>query len=149
MAYNVYLKLAGVTGDCADERRKGWIEIDSFSQSLHRAGPEPEAPSQHDLNIARMADASTPVLARACAEGRHFPEAVIEFCRREGGREVFLELRLTDVQIQSYSLSGGPAGDVRAPYENLFVRVGKVEWVSRTEGGAVSATWVSRELATR
>ena len=129
MKYLAYLKLEGISGDCDDAAHKDWMPIDSFSQSL--VGPQERGGGTHlsDVAFNRMSDRATPLLARATAEGRHFKEAVLELCLTEGSKPKYLELRLSNVRITNYSLSGSPQSDVRTPYENLMLSFEKIEWL--------------------
>ena len=129
MSYAAYLKLEGIAGDCAEASHRGWISIDSFSQSL--VGPQERGTRTHlsDVALNKQVDRSTPLLARATAEARHFKEAVLELCTNEGSKPKFMELRFTNVRISNYALAGTPQHDARTPYENLMLCFEKVEWL--------------------
>jgi type VI secretion system Hcp family effector len=128
MGYATYLKLDGISGECAEEAHRGWLVVDSFSHSVCGAQSQGGQVSLADLSIAKFVDRATPLLARATAEGRMFKEAVIELCRTDDTKGKFMELRLSGVRVTSHSLSGGPQSDVRTPYENLSLGFDKIEW---------------------
>jgi len=129
MSYIAYLKLEGIAGECADAAHKDWMILDSFSQSL--AGPQERGGRTNlsDFAINKLVDRSTPLLARATAEGRHFKEAVLELCTNEGSKPKFMEIRFTNVRVSSYGFSGAPQSDARTPYENLTLHFEKIEWL--------------------
>jgi len=128
MGYTTYLKLDGVTGECAEETHRGWLGVDSFNHSLSGA-LQGAAAAAADVSIAKFVDRTTPLLARATLEGRIFPEAVIELCRTDGTKARFLELRLSRVRVTMHTLSGGgPQADVQTPYENFMLGFEKIEW---------------------
>jgi type VI secretion system secreted protein Hcp len=129
MSYVAYLKLEGIAGDCADPARRGWMAIDSFSHSL--VGPQEQGARTHlsDLAFNKLVDRATPLLARATAEGRHFKEAILELCMNEGSKSKFMEMRLTNVRVSNYAVSGSPQSDARTPYENFMLSFEKVEWL--------------------
>jgi len=129
MSYVAYLKLEGIAGDCADPARRGWMAIDSFSQNL--VGPQERGGRTHlsDVAFNKLADRSTPLLARATAEARHFKEAVLELCTNEGSKPKFMEIRFENVRISNYAISGSPQSDTRTPYENFMLSFEKVEWL--------------------
>ena len=129
MSYSAYLRLEGIAGECADAAHKDWMTIDSFSQSL--AGPQERGGRTNlsDFALNKLVDRSTPLLARATAEGRHFKEAVLELCTHEGSKAKFLEIRFTNVRISAYGFSGAPQADARTPYENLSLHFEKIEWL--------------------
>jgi type VI secretion system secreted protein Hcp len=130
MGYQLYLRIPGIPGGCAEEHHADWIELEAFSQSLSQTGEEFAGDVHQDFSLTKMVDRSTPLLARSCAEGRRFAEAVLEVCRREGERECFMTLRLWDVRLIHHSMSGSSvAGDPSVgPYESLSLRYAKVEW---------------------
>jgi type VI secretion system secreted protein Hcp len=137
MGYTTYLKLDGIPGECAEEAHRGWLAVDSFSHSVSNH-PQGNGATLGDLSIAKFVDRSTPLIARATAEGRLFQEAILEICRTDGSRARFLEIRLGKVRVTMHSLSGGPQADVRTPYESINLSYEKIEWLY--EPGAFSPT---------
>ena len=129
MSYLAYLKLEGIAGDCDDARHREWLVLESFNQNV--CGPQDREgrTSMSDLAVTRFADRATPFLARATAEGRHFKEALIELCLPEGAKPKFLEIRLTNVRVTNYGISGSPRTDTQTPYENLMLGFDKIEWM--------------------
>ena len=124
MGYLSFLKIEGVRGGCTDEFHPGWLDLVSFSQSL--AGTE--GLFHHDICIAKLADRSSPTLAAAVCAGRHFSKAMIQLCPEGEPGRPFMELRLEDVTLLGYSLSGGAQMSEGAPFENFNLRAGHVEW---------------------
>jgi len=129
VSYHAYLKLEGIAGDCAEPGHKDWMVIESFNQNVNGPQERGGRTAMSDVAITKYADAATPLLARATAEGRHFKEAVIELCVPDGAKPKFLELRLTNVRVTNYGLSGSPQSDTRTPYENLMLGFDKIEWL--------------------
>ncbi len=129
MSYVAYLKLEGIAGECGDSSHKDWMLVDSFSQSV--AGPQERGGRTmlSDFAINKLVDRSSPALARATAEGRHFKEAVLELCTNEGSKPKYMEIRFTNVRLTSYGFSGSPQSDAKTPYENMTLHFEKVEWM--------------------
>lgn len=157
MGYNTYLKLDGVAGECTEEEHRGWMALDSFSHSVCGQQPNGGQVTMSDLSISKFVDRSTPLVARATAEGKVFRDAVIELCRADGSKAKFMELRMTKVRLTMHSISGGPQGDVRTPYESLTLAFDKIEWnyfpaafePTREAAAEVRAGWSAQEaLAT-
>ena len=157
MGYATYLKLDGITGECAEEAHRGWMSVDSFNHTLCGAQPQGNAAALADLSIAKYVDRTTPLLARATVEGRMFQEAVIELCRTDGAKAKFMELRLSRVRVTMHTLAGGPQADVQTPYENFSLSFEKIEWnyfpaafeAKREAAAEVRAGWSSQSaLAT-
>lgn len=124
MGYLSFLKIEGIRGGCLDEQHVGWMDLMSFSQSL--AGSD--GPVHHDISIAKLADRSSPDLASAVCSGRHLSRVMIQLCPEGEPGRPFMELRLEDVILLGYSLSGGPQMAESAPFENFNLRAGRVEW---------------------
>jgi type VI secretion system Hcp family effector len=105
------------------------MSIESFNQNV--CGPQERGgrTTMTDVAVARLADRATPQLARATAEGRHFKEAILELCLPEGAKAKFMEIRLANVRITSYGISGAPQNDARTPYENMMLQFEKIEWL--------------------
>jgi type VI secretion system secreted protein Hcp len=147
MGYNAFLKLEGVTGECSDDRYRGWIDVVSFSHGVHRQGAADRVDHQ-DLSVIKYSDRCSPLLALACCEGRHFREARLVVARPEGAKTRFMEMVLTDVVISSYRPGGSVNGmDVR-PVEEISLHYGKIEWIwvpaafePGREGEEVKTSW--------
>ena len=129
MSYIAYLKIDGIDGDCSDAAHRGWMLLDSFNQNV--CGPQERGgrTTLSEFALTKLSDASTPQLARATAEGRHFQEAVVELCLIGDTKQKFMEIRMTNARILSYGLSGSPQSDARTPYENMMIQFEKVEWL--------------------
>ena len=129
MGYSTYLKIEGLVGDCAEEAHRGWIAVDSFSHAVTGQPMTQGAPHLGELSIAKLVDRTTPLFARATAEGRLYKEAVLELCRTDGSRARFMALKMSNVRLGMHSLAGGTQGDLRTPYENLALTFEKIEWL--------------------
>jgi type VI secretion system Hcp family effector len=128
VGYTAYLKIDGLDGACLDPDHRHWYLIDGFVHSLSGPPAHSTAPSVSDFSISKLADRSTPQLARAAAQGRYFKEAVLELRETDGAKAKFMEIRFTKVRITSYSLSGAPQQEARAPYESFGLAFEKIEW---------------------
>ena len=129
MSYIAYLKLEGIAGECAESAHKDWMVMDSFSQNV--CGPQERGGRANlsEIALTKLADRTTPTIARATAEGRHFKEAILELCTTDGSKPKFMEIRMSNVRIMSYGISGAPQSDARTPYENLMLQFEKIEWL--------------------
>ena len=136
MAYETWFKIEGIDGAVLDGARRGWSAVTSFSQSV-QAGHGNGQPFQFS-NLSRKMDRSSPLFARAAAEGRHFREALIELVSAEGT----MRIRLQDVTLQSYSFNSGSSDTESMPMENVGLEAQKAEWAFTPAGGReVKASW--------
>jgi type VI protein secretion system component Hcp len=136
VAYEIWVKIDGVEAGLTEGVRRGWSPVLSASQSVQNVRGAGE--QFQFMNVMRQADRSTPILAKLAAEARHLREATIEFV----SKDAVLRVRLQDVTIQNFSLSGGPQAMESMPMENLALEARKVEWALVPESGReVKASW--------
>jgi type VI secretion system secreted protein Hcp len=129
MSYQAYLKLEGIAGDCTEPAHKDWMVLESFNQNVNGPQERGGRGSMSDLAMTKLSDRATPLLARATAEGRHFKEAILELCVPDGAKPKFMEIRITNVRVTNFGISGAPQSDTRTPYENLMLGFDKIEWL--------------------
>jgi len=157
MAFDAFLKIEGVDGECSDDKHQKWIEILSYSWGVSQpqAGTRSSAGSMtaeradfHDFNIVKVLDTSSPTLFLHCASGKHFTKATVELCRAGEDKQVYMEYKFDDVAISSYRPGGSRGGQDNLPLEEVSLNFGKVQLIyhptSRTTGkveGAVPAGW--------
>ena len=144
MSYIAYLKIEGIAGECSDAAHRGWMLLDSFNQNVNGPQERGGRTTMSEFALSKLADASTPQLARATAEGRHFKEAVVELCLPGGDKQKFMEIRMSNARILSYGLSGAPQSDTRTPFENMLIQFEKIEWLYYPDAFAPA---VGREAA--
>jgi hypothetical protein len=76
------------------------------------------------FSITRKIDKSSPILAKACAAGKHYTHAMLTIRKAGGTQKEDLEYKLTDALISSYGVSSG--GD--HPTESLSLNFTKIEF---------------------
>ncbi len=128
-AVDAFLQLDGVKGE--SQEKPGSIEITSWSFGAGRGISSPtggasdresRAPSVSEIHITKVNDKTSPTLMRACANGRHFASAIL-YVRKAGGSQPYLQYKLSDVILSSYSVSSG--GD--RPTESMTINFAKIE----------------------
>ncbi len=146
-----YMKIDGIEGESTDQKHPGWIEVLDYdfciAQKVSRCastagGASAERADFSEFTITKMLDKSSPLLAQACAEGRHINSIVIELWR--AGKVKYMAYQLTNCMISSVSTYG----DDGFPEENIALNVGRFEIVytqqSRSTGlalGQVACGW--------
>lgn len=136
MAFDTYLKIAGVEGEAMQSKNVGAIEIYSFSWGVSNpttvgsssAGLSAGKASVSSFNLMKKSDKTSPILFSACCKGTHYADATVSLSKATGdsGQEVFLEYKFTDVMIESVQWSGSTGGD-DTPTESLSFAFAKVE----------------------
>lgn len=152
MAFDAFLKIDGIPGESTDEKHKDWIEIESYHQGVTQpasatassvGGASAERVNFGPLTVAKLVDKASPKLFEACCTGKHIKEVIIEVCRASGEKLKYLEIRLEQVIVSSYSQDGGDF-----PREGIGFSAGKFKMTytqqKREDGGAggnVSGGW--------
>jgi type VI secretion system secreted protein Hcp len=104
-----YLKFDGIDGESTDKDHKGWIDIESFSQTINRDGDSTGTRSRGaailgDIVVAKELDKSSPKLAESVLIGNVFPKVEIHLTSSAGA--TYYAYELTNVMVTSYSISG-------------------------------------------
>lgn len=103
--------IAGETADDKFSKDKG-IDIQSFSWGLSNGGSASQAggfgsgkANFSDLSLMKAADAASPKLAGACANGTHITEAVLHVRKQGEGQQEYYTITLTDLLVSSFQAS--------------------------------------------
>jgi type VI secretion system secreted protein Hcp len=125
-----YLRIEGVQGGAAARGYEGWIEVTGLEWGVSNPSATDLASrtaGQADLSpivITKPLDKATPVLAQACAAGRHYREAQLVFFTA-GATTPSGSVNLNDVTIMETIVSGGQAA---ALDETLALSFSRIEW---------------------
>ena len=154
-----YLKLGDVKGESVDDGHKDWINLLSVSQAITRpmssgvSGSTRHRASANfgDIICVKEVDASTPKIAEAIADGKHFPKVEIHLTTSSGGdkRLPYLVWELKNVRVTSYSVAGATDGGV--PTESMSLNYEEIKQVydkldkENKSSGKVEYTWKVEE----
>ncbi len=157
MAFDAYLKIDGIPGECTDLMHPDWIEILSFNYDVSQVqssslggGHTAERATLSDFAIVKYLDRASPKLFQYCCEGKHCPQAVIELCHYGKQKEKFMEFLLRDVVITTVQPSGSTQNKEGGtwPTERITLDYGKIRVVyhaqptpGSTTRGRVEAEW--------
>ena len=147
MAFDCFLKLGDIKGEARDHAHKDEIDVLAWSwgmaqsgtMSLGGGGGSGKVNIQ-DLAVTKYVDTSSTNLYLKCANGKHYPEALLTV-RKAGENPVeYVKITMTDVIIGNIS-SGGSGSEDRVT-ENVglnFAKV-KVEYTPQNQDGSSAAT---------
>ena len=157
MAFDAFLKIDGIPGECTDDKHADWFEILSYSHgvaqlasgSVSSGGSRSAERCDHqDFSIVKTLDKSSPKLALACCNGQHFPTVTFELCRAGGDKQKYMEYKMEDVIIASARPGGSSQGGDALPLEEVSFSYGKLTWTyTETDHktgkpkGDISAFW--------
>src|SRR4051794_27480949 len=112
-AINLYLKLDGIEGESRDEAHQGWIYLSSFQfgatgPHIRPAGGEHERASFSEFTFTKFMDKSSSGLLFDTVFATPIKDATIDVVKPTTDKSMaFLEYKLSNVLISSYSTSGG------------------------------------------
>jgi type VI secretion system secreted protein Hcp len=141
MAFDAFLKIEGIEGDSTDRVHKGEIDLQSFSWGETNATTSPKGGgsagrvSMQDFHFTMQVSSASPKLMAACASGKHFPRATLT-CRKAGGQQEFMKIKLTDILVSSYATDGTTSGETVPPLptDQISLNFAKIEFLFSTGG---------------
>lgn len=150
-AANAFLRIEGIEGGATRAGHEGWIDVLNFNWGLSTSagavtagGARTTGRAQfQDVAVTKPIDKSSPLLAVACAEGRHYPEAELVFYA-VGSTSPVGSVRLTDVMITTAmtgsEASGAVMEEVRLGFARIVWNYNDIDPRGRSRG-TVSAGW--------
>jgi type VI secretion system secreted protein Hcp len=141
MAVDYFLKIDGISGESADDKHKGEIELLSFSWGVSNpaspgvgGGAGAGKASFQDFHFVARTSKASPKLFLACASGQHVPSALFT-ARRAGKPSIeFLKIKLREVLVSSYQVGGSEPDE--EPLDQVSLNFGKVELEYRPVGSS-------------
>ena len=153
MASDIFFKLDGIPGESKDARHPNEIVVESFSWGETNPGAHLTASgagagagrvSMQDFHFTANISKASPLIASACATGKHIATGVLSVrqstagSEREPGQD-YLMFKFTTIVISSFS-TGGAAQDPR-PVDNVSLAFAKVniEYKEQKADGSLGA----------
>lgn len=145
MAVDMFLKIDGVTGESADAKHKGEIEILSFSWGATQQGAQNFGGGLssgkidiHDLSFMHKIDKASPQLLYHACTGTHIKEAILSVrssSENAAGGEDYLTIKLSDLLVSSFQAgANGQAGEI--PMEQVSMNFSKIEMEYKPQDAA-------------
>ena len=158
-AFDVFLNVKDIPGECTDDKHKDWISVLSFSHGIAQTATTPQCPGGSvcsgdistgklgDFTIVKQVDKASTKLSLAAAKGTLIPEVKLELCHATGDKSKYMEYLLTDVVVVSVRVNGQTAGSESLPLEEVSFRYGKIDWTyteydnKGKKKGDIKANW--------
>jgi type VI secretion system secreted protein Hcp len=150
MSIDTHIKFDGVDGESAHKDHKGEIEVLSWSWGVSNAsqvaggGSGKGKASPGEFSMVHRYDKASPVLAKQCASGKHFPSVVLTARKSGEGQKDFLKVTMKEVFIASVQPSGASGGDIA---ESVAMTYGSIDFAYKPQddkgglGGEVKFGW--------
>lgn len=152
-----YIKFDGIDGESKDDKHKGWTDLFSCSQVIHRAGGGATGAARRrgaaqleDIRCSKLFEKSSPKIAEAVCKGKIFAKVEIAFVSDSEGatKTPYLVYELKEVMVSSYSSSAGssdvPHEDFALNFEEIKVTYTEVD-AKGTKKGNIEYTWKVEE----
>jgi type VI secretion system secreted protein Hcp len=145
VAVDMFMKLEGITGESADSKHSGEIDVLAWSWGISNSGSAHVGGGAgagkanfQDLSFTKYVDLATTPLMLAVANGKHVSKATL-VVRKAGETPLeYITITMTECLISSVS-TGGSGGEDRLT-ENVSLNFAKVEVAykeqSKTGGAA-------------
>ena len=137
MAFDAFLKIDSIKGESTDDKHKEWIEVLSFNTGIAQpssgsassgGGRTAQRANFGPFSFVKTVDKATPKLALFCANGEHIKEITLELCRASGDKQKYMEVKLYDSVVSSFTSSGSSKGGEPLPLEDVSFSYGKIDW---------------------
>lgn len=157
MAFDAFVKIDQVPGECTDDKHKDWVEVLSYSHSISQprtatksstGGAASERCDHGEFVIVKQLDKASPKLYEYCSSGKHLKEVLLEVCRAGGDKLKYFEVKMEEVLISSVAPGGSAKGSDNVPTEEVRFDYGKIKWTYTQQkradgsgGGNVAGGW--------
>jgi type VI secretion system secreted protein Hcp len=150
MATDTHIKFEGVEGEATHQDHKGEIEVLSWAWGVSNAGGVAGGGSgkgkadPSEFSFMHLYDKASPVLAKKCAQGLHFPTVTVTGRKAGEGQKDFIKITMKEVFISSVSHSGSQGGDIT---ESVSMSFGSIDYGYKPQdekggmGGEVKFGW--------
>jgi type VI secretion system secreted protein Hcp len=150
MSSDTHIKFDGVEGEATHQDHKGEIEVLSWSWNVSNAsgiaggGSGKGKANPGDLVFTHKYDKASPILAKKCASGTHFPSVVLTARKSGEGQKDFFKITMKEVFITSAAPTGSSDGEIM---ESISMSYGAIDFSYKAQddkgglGGEVKFGW--------
>jgi len=159
MSTDTHAKFDGVDGESKHKDHKGEIELLSWSWSVHQpsgsssgGGSGKGKATPGEFSFVHTYDKASPVLAKSCVSGKHFPKVVVTARKAGEGQQNFLTITMKEVLVSAVQPGGSQGGDV---VESVSCSYKDIEFAYKAQddkgaaGGDVKFGWDTSSTETR
>ena len=158
MATDSHIKIEGVEGEATHADHTGEIAVLSWQWGVNNAS-QGAGPGQglgkstgNDFSFDHLYDKASPVLAKNCAAGKHFPTVVLTARKSGEGQKDFLKVTMKEAFITSVKPAGMRGGEIT---ESVSMTYKDIEFAYKPQddkgvtGGEVKFGWNLATTETR
>jgi type VI secretion system secreted protein Hcp len=118
MATDTHIKFEGVEGESIHADHKGEIDVHAWSWNVTNVnlgtgtGSGKGKANPGDFTFTHNYDKASPILAKKCAQGVHFPTVTVTARKSGEGQKDFMKVIMTEVFITSVHPAGSQGGEI-------------------------------------
>ena len=138
MAFDGYLKIEGIPGECDDAAHKNWIRIDSYAHKIQQKATRSVGTTRGSttgradhgaFKVKKFIDKASPKINLSCSKGSRIDEIILELCRAAEGNQPYMKYILMNVIVSSVEYGGASQDDIALPLEELCLSYEKIDWI--------------------
>lgn len=158
MSIDSHLKLDGVKGESTHAKHKDEIDVSKWNWSVHNAsctmggGSSVGKGTPGMLRVEKKVDKSSAEIAKKCAQGKHFKDAVLTMSKGGDKQEDYMKITLKEAYIADYSVGANDGGEVT---ESVVLSYGDIEFEYKPQkpdgsmDSPITMGWDNRTTETR
>ncbi len=152
-ATDIFLKMGDIKGESVVKGHEEEIQALDWNWGMSQSGTTHMGTGGgagklrvQDISFTKNVDAATPHLIQACANGKHFPEAVLTLRKAGESPLDYLVITLTNVIVTSVSMSSTAGAEQVTEVVSLNFAKFKVSYQRQDPkggklGGTIDAVW--------
>jgi type VI secretion system Hcp family effector len=129
-AYNLFLHVNGITGESADAKHKGDIDLLAFNWGADASGGFASGggagtgkSTTQELHLVSQLSKASPQIVQSLANGTHHLDAKLVVRRAGKDQQEFLTIDLDDLLISSYQLTSANNGQLQEEFSLNFAKI--------------------------
>lgn len=137
MAFDAYMKIDSIPGECTDKGHEQWIQLLAFSHGVNQphatnkggggARGGVERCEHQDFTVVKAIDKATPKLNLHCCNGKNLNKVKVEICRQNDSKVAYMTYEFETCIVRSVNISGtGGTGNI--PAEQVNLSYAKINW---------------------
>ena len=111
---DAFLQIAGIPGESTDSKHKNWIELENYSINASQTVTDAMSHGMRstgrvhlgDFSFSKKIDSSSAKIFTALCKGQPIKKVVLNACRANEQKTVFLKIEMSNVYFTHYSHSG-------------------------------------------
>ncbi len=136
MAFNAFISIKNIPGECSDSAHKDWIEVLDYNLEIKQPPTSSTGTGWFsggradfgELTFKKTVDGATPDIAIYCAKGTDVGTVELEICESAGDKHTVMKYTMDKAMISAVQVFGSSTGAETKPQEEVKLRYTKMMW---------------------